>query len=353
MLGLIAGFRASRVIHVAARLRLANALREGPMDVPALAAATLTHGPSLERLLRALASLGVLAQRDDGRFALTPLGATLDDGAARSLRAWAEAALGGEHYAAWGELEFAVRHGKVAFDHLYGMNVWAFRQQAPERGRAFDEAMAALATGFDENLLAHPAFARARQLVDVGGGDASVLIGLLQRHPALRGILLERPDVAAGARLRVHDAGLADRCEVVAGDAFTAVPSNADGYLLCRFLHDWDDAPARDVLQNCRHAIAPGGRLLVIERLLPERFDVSPPAQTAALADLAMLVMTGGRERTAGAYETLLADAGFRMIDVEPMPSGLALIQAEPAANTGAPDPGTAPPKRDARRAAQ
>ncbi|MGA8030965.1 MAG: methyltransferase, partial [Casimicrobiaceae bacterium] len=312
MLRLIAGFRASRVIHVAARLRLADALRDGPQDVRALAEITATHAPSLERLLHALASLGVLAQDRDGRFALTDLGATLDGDAQGSLRAWAEFALGGEHYAAWGELEHGVRHGEVVFDRLFGTDVWEYRRRHAQRGELFNQAMAALARGFDPALVASPAWAGVRTIVDVGGGDGSLLVALLRAHPAMHGVLFDLPHVVPDGSARIDDAGLASRCTAVAGDAFESLPGGADGYVLCQVLHDWSDERAGIILRNCRRAIAPGGRLFVIERLLPERFDASPGARSAAMADLTMMVMTGGRERTAEGFRVLLESAGFR-----------------------------------------
>lgn len=331
MLRLIAGFRASRVIHVAARLRLADALRDGPMDARTLAATTATHAPSLERLLHALASLGVLVQDGRGQFALTALGATLDSDAPGSLRAWAEFALGGEHYAAWGELEHSVRHGEVAFDRLFGTDVWDYRRHHAQRSELFNQAMAALASGLDLALIASAAFAGVKRLVDVGGGDGSLLVALLGQHPSMRGVLFDLPHVVADARARIDQAGLGSRCEVVAGDAFDSVPGGADGYVLCQVLHDWSDERAGAVLRSCRRAVAAGGRLFVIERLLPERFEASPAARSAAMADLTMMVMTGGRERTAGGFRSLLESAGFHTETVERTASGLALIAASPS----------------------
>ena len=334
MLRLISGFRASRVIQVAARLRLADALRDGPKNVRALAEATSTHAPSLERLLHALASLGVVAQQDpQGQFALTPLGSTLDGDAEGSLRAWAEFALGGEHYAAWGELEHSVRHGEVAFDHLFGMDVWDYRRRNAQRGELFNRAMAALTRGLDPALVASAAFAGVRSIVDVGGGDGSLLVALLRQHPAMRGVLFDLPQVAGDARARIDAAGLAARCTVVAGDAFDSVPGGADGYVLCQVVHDWSDERAGVILRNCRRAIAPCGKLFVIERLLPECFDASPAARSAAMADLTMMVMTGGRERRIEGFRSLLASAGFGVAGVEPFASGPALIEALPVAS--------------------
>ena len=331
MLRLIAGFRASRVIGVAATLGLADALRAGSMDARALAEVTATDASSLERLLRALASLGVLTHDAHGRYALTALGATLDGGTPGSLRAWAELALGAEHYAAWGELEDSVRHGEVAFDRLFGMSVWEYRRRHARKSELFNDAMAALAAAFDPELIANGAFADVRKLVDVGGGHGSLLIALLKRHPTMRGVLVDLPHVVASARTRIADEGLATRCEVVCADAFDSVPGGADGYLLCQVLHDWDDEPAGVLLRNCRRAIADGGKLFVIERIVPERFDASPAAQSVAMADLTMLLMTGGRERTVDEFRSLLEVAQFRMAAPVRTASGIALIKAFPA----------------------
>ena len=262
---------------------------------------------------------------------LTPLGSTLRSCGQNSLRAWAELALGGEHYEAWADLEHSVRHGEVAFEHRFGTNVWEYRRQNEPQGRLFDEAMAALANIFDPEIVESDAFARVRQLVDVGGGDGSLLLSLLRHHSSLLGVLFDLPHIIAGAESRVDASGMAPRCEVTGGDFFDSVPAGADGYLLSRVLHDWDDERARAILNNCRCAMTAGGKLVVIERLLPERFDVSMPAQTAALADLAMMVMTGGRERTLDEFRMLLERAGFRLTRHKRMHSGMGLIEATPA----------------------
>src|SRR4029450_7196706 len=175
------------------------------------------------------------------RYALTRLGATLESRAPGSLRAWAELALGGEHYASWGDLEDSVRHGDVAFDRRFGMTVWEYRRQNASQGRLFDEAMAALTTGFEQELVANDAFAEVQMLVDVGGGDGSLLIALLECHPTMRGVLFDLPHVVATAGKRIHAAGLAPRCDVVAGDVFESVPTGADCYLLSRVLPDWGE----------------------------------------------------------------------------------------------------------------
>jgi len=328
MLQLIAGFSISRILYVAASLGLADLLREGPADSAALAAATGTHAPSLYRLMRALASIDVLAEDEQHRFSLTPLGNSLRSDVPDSLREWAMLALGGEHFRAWGELLYSVRTGGVAFDHVFGTDVWTYRAAHAEHATLFDQAMAQLVKDYEANLVAAYPFATIARLVDVGGGDATLLIAILQANPAMHGVLFDLPHVVERARDRIARAGLSHRCEVVAGDAFAAVPTGGDAFLLSRVIHDWDDEPAIAILESCRRAIGRDGRVLLVERLMPPRALVSAAAQTSSLSDLTMLVMTGGRERTEVEYRKLLGDAGLALAAIVPMPTGASVLEA-------------------------
>jgi hypothetical protein len=312
MLRLIRGLAISRSLCVAARLGIADLLGDGPRDSDALAAATGTHAPSLARVLRALCSTGVFAQDDAGRFALTPLGATLRTGAPGSARAWAAAMLGGEHYEAWGDLMHTVRTGETAFDHLFGQDVWSYRAGHPDHAGFFDQAMTNLAGPFAQSLLASYPFAGCGSVVDVGGGDGTMAAALLAAVPSLRAVLLELPHVAAKARERLEAAGLAGRSEVVEGSMFDAVPGGGDVYLLSRVLHDWPDERAVAILGNCRKAMRDGSALLVLERLLPDRIERSLEAEAATCSDLTMMVMNGGRERTDAEFRALFDAAGLR-----------------------------------------
>ena len=331
MLQLIAGFRISRTVYAAARLGLADLLRDGPADSAALAGLTGTHAPSLYRLMRALASIGVLAEDEQHRFSLTPLGSSLRSDIPDSLREWAMLALGGEHFRAWGELLYSVRTGGVAFDHVFGTDVWTYRAAHAEDAALFDQAMAQLVSSYDASLVAAYPFATIGRLVDVGGGDATLLVGILQAHPAMHGVLFDLPHVADRARDTISRAGLSHRCEVVAGDAFAAVPFGGDACLLSRVIHDWDDEDAIAILENCRRAIGNDGRVLLVERLIPPRVGVSPGAQSSSLSDLTMLVMNGGRERTEAEYRKLLADAGLELVRIVPIDGGPSVLEARPA----------------------
>jgi ubiquinone/menaquinone biosynthesis C-methylase UbiE len=331
VLQLIAGFRISRILYVAARLGLADLLHGAPADSAMLASLTGTHAPSLCRLLRALASIGILGEDDQHRFSLTALGTSLRSDVPDSLRAWALFALGDEHYRAWGELLHSVRTGDIAFDHVFGTDVWTYRATHAEHAALFDQAMAQLAKSFDASLVAAYSFAAVGKLVDVGGGDATLLITILRTHPAMQGVLFDLPHVTHRARERVNQANLSQRCEVVSGDAFAGVPAGGDAYLLSRVIHDWDDGHAVAILEACGRAMRAGGRVLLVEHLMPERTLVSPVAQSSSLSDLTMLVMNGGRERTEAEYRELLDRAGLALASVVPIETGASVLEAQRA----------------------
>jgi hypothetical protein len=327
MLRLIAGFWVSRAVASAAGLGIADLLREGPKSSGELAAATGTHAPSLYRLLRALASVGVFAEEGDGRFALTPLGATLQSGVPGSLRTFAMLQQDEEHLCAWGDLSYSLRTGAIAFDHCFGLDLWRYRARHPEGSGFFDQAMAEFTGVVDAGILAAYDFTPLRTVVDVGGGNGALLVSLLLAHPQMRGVLFDQSHVAAAARRRFEAAGLSGRCEVVAGDFFTSLPEGGDAYLLKWIIHDWDDQRAVAILGNCRRALVGSSRLLLIEAVIP-------PGNAPAFhkfMDLNMMVMTGGRERTAAEYRTLLETAGFRLARIVPTATEMNVIEAVPA----------------------
>lgn len=312
MLRLIRGLAISRAVWVAAKLGIADRLQDGPRDAAELAGAVGVHAEALRRVLRNLCGVGVLAEDDAGRFALTPIGATLRSGAPDSLRAWATVALGDEHDQAWGDLMHSVRTGEIAFDHVFGQNVWQYRAGHPEHAALFDQAMSNLSGPFADSLLASYSFAGFRRVVDVGGGDGTLVEALLRATPTITAVVFDLPHVAVKARERLRAAGLEARAEAVGGDVLDSVPPQGDAHILSRVIHDWADASAVAILRNCRQAMPSGGVLLVIERLLPDLVDRSPADEAVLVSDLTMMVMNGGRERTEAEYRALFQAAGLR-----------------------------------------
>lgn len=331
MIRLTTSFWVLRAIYIAAKLGVADLLKDESKEIGELAKATGSHGPSLYRVLRALASVGIFAEEEQGRFALTPLGATLRTDVPGSLRAWVNVQLGEEHYRAWGESMHSVQTGETTFDHVFGTGVWQYRAQNPEHAKLFDEAMANL-TGINNTaVLSSYRFSRFEKIVDVGGGDGGLLIEILQANPSVKGVLFDLPHVAEKAKKRISDAGLAGRCQVVAGDAFASVPDGADAYILSRVIHDWDDARSIAILRNCNRAIVETGRLLLVQGVV--RSGNEP--DISKFFDLNMMVMNGGRERTAAEYQALLEAAGFTLVTIIPTQSviGLSVIECMPARN--------------------
>jgi hypothetical protein len=327
MLQLIAGFWVSRAIYIAAKLGIANLLKDGPRRSEELAAATGTHAPSLYRVLRALASVGVFAEDDQGRFALTPLGATLQTGVPGSLRAYATMMLGEEKYPAWGNMLHSVQTGEIAFDHLFGMNVWQYRAQHPREAQIFDEAMADLTAVATGAILASYDFSPIGTLVDVGGGNGGLMAALLKANPRMKGILFDAPHVVAGARRRMEAEGLTERCEILAGDFLASAPSGGDTYVLKNIIVDWDEERSLGILRNCHRAMTAQGKLLIIEPVILPGTEHS----FRKFTDLVMLVMNGGRVRTEAEHRALLAAAGFRLTRLIPTPSEMSVIEAVPA----------------------
>jgi hypothetical protein len=311
------GYQVSQAIHVAVTLGIPDLLAHGPVPSCDVAAATDAHPDALYRLLRALASIGVLHEDEQSRFSLTDAGDGLRTDAPGSLAGWAAFVGSPAHSQAWGHLLHSVRSGENAFCAVHGVDVWAYRVDHPQEGAIFDRAMASL-TGFAHaSLLAAYDFSRFRTVVDVGGGRGALLAALLPAHPALEGVLFDQPQVVAGAEEVLSDAGLTARCQIVGGSA----------YLLKSILHDWQDEQAVTILRACRRAIDADGTLLVIERVL------APPNEgpEAKFSDLNMLVSAGGRERTREAFEELLRAGDFRLDDETPTSSGLSVIAARPA----------------------
>jgi hypothetical protein len=323
---LLTGYWISQAIHVAAQLGIADLLKAGPQTVAHLAESTGAHARSLYRLLRALASEGIFAEDKQGRFALTPLGECLRSDVPNSQRSMA-IMNGEEHYRCWGELLYSVQTGRTAFEKLFGQPIFHYLAAHPRQARIFDEGMVGVHGAETKAMLDAYDFSRFGTLVDIGGGTGSLLIATLQRHPSLRGILFDRPDVIERARAGVKAAGLENRCTLMGGDFFETVPPGGDAYLMRHIIHDWNDEQCRTILRHCRKVVPATGKLLLIESVIPPGNDPS----FAKLLDLTMLVIPGGMERTEAEYRELLASAGFQLERIVPTASVIHVIESLPA----------------------
>jgi hypothetical protein len=323
---LISGYQQSQAIHVAAKLKIADLLADGPCTVDDLAEATGAHAPSLYRLLRTLAGMGIFVEDEERRFGLTPLAEPLRSDTPNSQWAYA-VMMGEEHYHVWGDLFFAVETGQNAFERIYGMPIFEFLSENPEKGRIFDAAMTSIHGRETLPLLDAYDFSDIELLADIGGGNGSVLTAVLQRYPQLRGLLFDLRPVIERSRWNLRGAGLVERCQLVTGDFFQAVPSGADAYLLRHIIHDWNDEKAVLILRNVRRAMKADGRLLVLETVLPPGNQPSP----ARFLDLTMMLLPGGQERTEEDYHRLFADAGFRLTRIIPTSSTISVIEGERA----------------------
>jgi SAM-dependent methyltransferase len=322
---LVTGHYISRAIYVAAKLNIADLLADGPRRFEDLAAATGTHGPSLNRLLRMLASAGVFAETDIGCFALTPMADCLRSGSPGSSRAIA-LLFSGPLMRGWDELLHAVQTGETTFERALGMDPFRYMAEHPEEAAVFNDAMTAGSTHTARGVPSAYDFSSCATVVDAGGGHGALLTAILKANPAVRGVLFELPHVAEGAKKAIADSGLADRCEIVAGDFFDSVPGGADAYILKSVIHDWDDARSARILQNCHRLMAPKGKLLLVELVLPARVDHSPWSQIGTGSDVNMLVNAGGRERTDAEFKALFAAAGFKLTKIVPVPGSLASV---------------------------
>ena len=326
LIELVQGYRITQVLHAAVKLGIAEVLSDGPRSSRDLALAVGANEPYLARLMRPLVSLGVVQQDSDGRYALTAEGTLLDGRTAGSLRA-AILFDAGVLYQLWGDLVESIRTGENVYQRRYGVDAWTYRQRNSEWGQLFDSAMQELSAARVGAVVNAYDFSGLRTIVDVGGGSGALLAGILKIYPSAQGVLFDQAEVVAKASPILAAAGVAERCAVAAGNFLEAVPPGGDAYVLSVVIHDWDDDPANAILNNCRRAMAPSSRLLLIERVLPNEpgADVWP-----YLHDVNMLHNLNGRERSEHEYRALLARSNLRLTRVVSTHSPFAVIEASP-----------------------
>jgi hypothetical protein len=321
----------SHALRVVTKLGVAEELEDGPRHVDHLAHATGTHAPSLARVLRLLVNAGVFAEPAAGEFALTPLGECLRPDAPGSARAMVMLFSGDRLQESWRDLEYCVRTGNPVYRKRGLDDPFNDPRRTPEETANFDAAMADFTRLAAMAVAAVYDFAPLRTLIDVGGGNGALLIGILSVHPHLRGTVFDQPSAATRATEQIAARGLAERCKAIGGDFFKEVPSGGDAYLLKHVIHDWDDERAVAILKNCHRAMGKGGKLLMVEGVYPPRIDQSVASRGAVANDVNMLVNTGGRQRSEAEFRALYRAAGFELTRIVPTPAGICVIEGVPA----------------------
>jgi O-methyltransferase domain/Dimerisation domain len=314
----------SDIVHVAAKLSLADHLAEGPKSADELAGPTATHAPSLYRLMRALANLGILTEDATHRFALTPLGDALKTGAPGSARATILTIASDWHSHGFKQLLYSVQTGKSGFEKSLGMPIFDWFGKHPEEASMFSETMIGIHGAEPPAVSAAYDFSGLTTIVDVGGATGHLLTTILANYPKSRGILFDLPHVVREAPALIQSRSLTDRVTIEAGSFFDRVPSGADAYVLSHIIHDWSEDQCLTILGNCRRAMNPGGRVLIIEMVLPDG-DTPHPGK---MLDIMMLVGPGGQERTEREYSTLLGKAGLRLSRLVPTESPVSVVEA-------------------------
>jgi hypothetical protein len=320
----------TQAVCVAAELGVADLLDDTGRHIDALADATGCHAESLHRLMRALASLGLCAEQESGSFTITPSGSLLRTNSPDSVRSWARFC-GTHQWPVWGQLLYSVRTGSSARQRLLGTQSFAHLTRNAETATLFHEAMAEHTRLVATQVVQAYDFGSVRRLVDIGGGHAELLIQALKAHPQMHGTVFDLPHAEPGATRALEDAGVANRGHFCAGDFFQAVPTAADLYLLKSILHDWDDEHSVKILSCCRHAMPPDARVLLVERIMPERVQALHTHKAVVRADLSMLVGPGGRERTEAQYAALFDAAGLRLVRIAPAGFGYSCVEAAAA----------------------
>jgi hypothetical protein len=314
-------------IGIAAELGVADHLRDGARTLDALATATGVDRDPLFRVLRLLSSRGVFGQLDGDRFELTPASQFLRSDHPLSLRD-ALTPLP-EFVQAWSCAVDAVHTGRTGWELALGAPIFSYLADHPETAERFNQVMVGRTRLLLTSVLGAYDWAGIHTLVDVGGGNGQVLAALLPGHPTMRGVLFDLPAGLSGAEEVLSKAGVADRCELVGGDFFEAVPGGADAYLLANVLHDWDDESATRILRSCRRAMLDEARLLLIDYLVP----AGPEPHPAKAMDLTMLMYTGGRERTETELGDVLQQAGLTLTAAHSPPQSLSIVEARPTAS--------------------
>jgi hypothetical protein len=319
------GYIASSALQIATRLKIADRLAAAPRSVGELAAETGAQEDALYRVMRALASLGVFQEAEARRFSVTPAAELLRSdvpGSFYDMVLWLTDPF---HFRTYAELTHSVHTGQPAVEKVEGVPVFEHLARDRALSDVFNNAMTAFSRTVIPAVLHEYDFTGINLLVDVAGGHGEILMSILRDYPSMRGVLFDVDHVIAGAKPRIAAAGLNDRCETATGDFFEAVPAGGDAYIMKHIIHDWDDDRALVILKNIRAAIEgrKHARLILIEAVI----HGGNQPDVGKLIDLEMLVLPGGRERTAEEFRLLFSRAGFAMTRIVPTRSPLSVIE--------------------------
>jgi hypothetical protein len=317
-------FIVSKTVYAAAKLELADQLAFGPKSATELAGPMRVHAPSLHRLMRTLASLGILTERAEQRFALTALGEALKTGAPGSARATVLARASPWIQEAYDHMVHSVRTGETGFEKAHGMPLFEYLAQRPAEVSLFSESMIGLHGQEPPAVAAAYDFSTFESVVDVGGATGSMLAAILTRHAGPHGVLFDRPNVVVDAPALLKAKGISDRVTIEPGDFFKTVPAGGDAYVLSHIIHDWSEDQCLTILGHVRKVMNAESRLLIVEMVLPQG-DTPHPGK---MLDMGMLAVTGGQERTEAEYAYLLSKAGFRVARVVPTDSAVSIVEA-------------------------
>jgi len=314
-----------QALATAVEIGVPDQLAKGARRCSDLAHEANVSEDGLYRLLRALGSVGVVAEGANRRFKLTPMGQLLRSDHPESLAGYAHFTGHDSTWRPWGRLPYSVRTGMPAFDHVFDMPLFEYLSRTPDVAAVFDGAMTSISAAEARAVTAAYGFKGIGTLMDVAGGHGTLLATVLRRHKGMRGVLFDLPHVAPGAAATFARAGVTSRVRIESGDFFKTLPSGADAIIMKHILHDWDDDSATRILQACHNALGPKGKVLIVD-------PVVPPGNTphyGKLLDLEMLVLTPrGRERTRLEFAKLFRGAGFRLLRVVATDSPMSVVEA-------------------------
>ena len=314
----------AKLIYTAAKLGIADKLADGPKSADELAGHMGLHAPSLHRFMRTLAGFGILTSAGDKRYALTSLGETLKTGAPGSARSTILTFCGPTFVKAFDRITDSLETGGTGFEAEFGMPIFDYFAEHPDEASMFSESMVGFHGGETPAVAAAYDFSQFGTIVDVGGATGNMLSAILTHHDGPRGVLYDMPHVVADAPELLTASEIADRVTIESGSFFESVPTGGDAYILSHIIHDWSEEQCLTILANIRRAMKPDGKLLIVEFVLPE--DDTP--HLGKLADMIMLVVPGGQERTPEEYDELLTKAGFSMKRVVPTESPVSIVEA-------------------------